>query len=182
MLQLGVKAAFLNGTVTEELYLYRPEGFIVKGKEHLVYRLFKALYDLKKAPRAWHVAIDLLLNELGFYNSTTDRRLYVMIGDRNRTFIQVYVDEIILFGREMLWLKDISILISNKFEVRTEESFNISGNHRRSGQGLRKVKIHNSAMVDHILRTFNLTTCRDVSTPLPKGRILDVRMGRNERC
>ena len=124
MLQLDVKASFLNGTLEEELYLSRPEGFIVKGTEHLVYRLFKALYGLKQASRAWHAAIDLLLNELGFYNSTTDTSLYVMVRDGNRIFILVYVDDILLVGREIAWLKDISILIGNKFEVRTEECFN----------------------------------------------------------
>lgn len=42
--QLDVKSAFPNGTVKEEVYVAQPQGFEVAGKEHMVYRLHKALY------------------------------------------------------------------------------------------------------------------------------------------
>lgn len=48
---LDVKTAFLNGEL-QEVYVTRPEGYAVKGKEHLVLRLSKALYGLRQAPWA----------------------------------------------------------------------------------------------------------------------------------
>ncbi|KAD3067000.1 hypothetical protein E3N88_34880 [Mikania micrantha] len=52
--QLGMKTAFLNGELTEEIYVQQAEGFVKKGHEGKVYLLKKALYGLKQVPRAWY--------------------------------------------------------------------------------------------------------------------------------
>jgi len=49
---LDVKTAFLNGDLIEDVYVAQPDGYAVKGKEHMVYKISKALYGLKQAPRA----------------------------------------------------------------------------------------------------------------------------------
>ncbi|GKE42247.1 ribonuclease H-like domain, reverse transcriptase, RNA-dependent DNA polymerase [Tanacetum coccineum] len=55
---LDVKSAFLHGELKEEVYVTQPEGFTKKGNDGKVYRLIKALYGLRQAPRAWNIKLD----------------------------------------------------------------------------------------------------------------------------
>nr|GEY79502.1 copia protein [Tanacetum cinerariifolium] len=64
--QMDVKKDFLNGPLKEAVYVSQPEGFIDSEFPNHVYRLKKALYDLKQAPRAWYDKLSFFLIEHGF--------------------------------------------------------------------------------------------------------------------
>ena len=73
---LDIKSAFLNGELAETVFVRQPPGFAVKGAEHRVFRLRKALYGLWQAPRAWNAKLDSTLGELGFARWATEHALY----------------------------------------------------------------------------------------------------------
>nr|GEV56377.1 retrovirus-related Pol polyprotein from transposon TNT 1-94 [Tanacetum cinerariifolium] len=49
--QMDVKTAFFEW---EEVYVSQPDGFVDQDNPNHVYKLKKALYGLKHAPRAWY--------------------------------------------------------------------------------------------------------------------------------
>jgi hypothetical protein len=63
---MDVKSAFLNGDLKEKVYVQQPPGYAVAEEEGKVYRLRKALYSLRQAPRAWNAKLDATLKGMGF--------------------------------------------------------------------------------------------------------------------
>ena len=49
---MDVKSTFLNGYIMKEVYVKQPPSFENEIFQNHVYKLTKALYDLKQAPRA----------------------------------------------------------------------------------------------------------------------------------
>ncbi|KAL6334186.1 hypothetical protein AAG906_006771 [Vitis piasezkii] len=58
---MNVKTNFLNGDLEESGYMMQPDGFIAKGQEHLVCKLHKSIYGLKKIALSQTTYIDKLL-------------------------------------------------------------------------------------------------------------------------
>ena len=85
--QLDVKSAFLNGELKEEVYLEQPEGFVQKGKEHLVCRLKKALYGMKQAPRSWYEKIDSFFLKHNYNKSKNDPNMYTVKYEKGRIML-----------------------------------------------------------------------------------------------
>ncbi|RXN30143.1 Retrovirus-related Pol poly from transposon TNT 1-94 [Labeo rohita] len=79
--QMDVKTAFLNGELKEEVYMQQPEGFVVKGKEHLVCKLNHSIYGPKQSPRCWNIVLDEQLKKMGFVQTTGDPCIYTAATD-----------------------------------------------------------------------------------------------------
>nr|GEX23168.1 retrovirus-related Pol polyprotein from transposon TNT 1-94 [Tanacetum cinerariifolium] len=75
--QMDVKTAFLHGSLKEEVYVCQPEGFIDVDHPSHVYKIKKALYGIKQAPKAWYDELSTFLLQNNFFKGTIDPTLFI---------------------------------------------------------------------------------------------------------
>jgi hypothetical protein len=67
--QMDVKTTFLNGNLTEDVYMTQPEGFFDPTKAAKVCKLQKSIYGLKQVSRSWNLLFDEVVKGFGFIQS-----------------------------------------------------------------------------------------------------------------
>nr|GEV87114.1 hypothetical protein [Tanacetum cinerariifolium] len=75
--QMDVKSVFLNGNMREEVYVSQLDGFVDLDNPNHVYKLKKALFRLKQAPRAWYDMLSSFLISQDFSKGSVDPTLFI---------------------------------------------------------------------------------------------------------
>ena len=104
--QMDVNNVFLNGALTETVFMEQPPGFKDLSKPNHVCRFKKAIYGLKEAPRAWYTALKNSILQLSVHSSKDDSSLFIYSQGSNLCYFLVYVDDLVITGNN-------SILVAN---------------------------------------------------------------------
>lgn len=84
LFHLDIKSSFLNKEIFEEVFMEQPRGSQIEEKPERVYKLEKALYELKQAARSW------------FQRSETDHTLYRRTESNGDVLLAcIYVDDML---------------------------------------------------------------------------------------
>lgn len=166
---VDVSTAFLNGTLEEEVYMKQPKGYEKKGQEHLVCRLRKSIYGLKQSSRCWNTALDSHLREMGFTQSKSDPCIY-MSGGEDAFYIGVYVDDMILAGRDKTRIKGVKRDLSSKFDIKDLGKLSyFLGISIIQNQEERKTWMGQPAYTEKLLTKMGMHDCKPVKTPVEPG-------------
>lgn len=63
MMTFDIKTTILYGELRDNIYMYLPEGYKCENK---IFKLKKALYELKQAPLLWNIQFSEFLKQKGF--------------------------------------------------------------------------------------------------------------------
>ena len=125
LFRMDVKNAFLNGELSEQVYMKLPLGYSHPPRfPHRVCRLRWALYGLKQAPRAWFVKFSSTIFRHGFSGSSFDTTLFLRRSDHGITILFLYVDDMIITGDDMLGIQDLKHFLGHQFEMKDLSSLN----------------------------------------------------------
>jgi hypothetical protein len=173
--QMDVKTTFLHGDLEEEIYMKQPEGFVVKGKNELVFKLKKSLYGLKQSPRMWYQKFDTYILELGFVRSRADHCVYSKQVGNHFIYVVLYVDDMLLVGNNMDVIKEVKSQLSSKFDMKDLGAANfILGMEIKRDRANRKLWLNQRKYVEMILQRFNMHGSKPVKVPIPIGVKLSV--------
>ncbi|KAK1652220.1 hypothetical protein QYE76_070025 [Lolium multiflorum] len=111
--RLDVQNAFLNGELSEEVYMQPPPGYSVP--DGMVCRLRRSLYGLKQAPRAWFERFASVVTAAGFSPSLHDPALFVHTSPRGRTLLLLYVDDMIITGDDPEYIAFVKARLRDQF-------------------------------------------------------------------
>nr|GEW78704.1 hypothetical protein [Tanacetum cinerariifolium] len=92
-LTMDVKTTFLYGPLKEEVYVNQPDGFVDPYHPDKVYRLKKALYELKQAPRARYNELLNFLVSKGFSKGSIDPTLFISKHGEDILLVQIYIHQ-----------------------------------------------------------------------------------------
>ena len=114
---MDVKSAFLNGPLSELVYVEQPPGFEDPKHPDYVYKLHKAFYELKQAPRAWYECLTEFLFKNGFVIGKTNSTLFTQKVDKDLFVCQIYVDDIIFGSINEKFCEEFSRIMTKTFEM-----------------------------------------------------------------
>jgi hypothetical protein len=166
---LYVKTGFLYGKLDEEIYMEQPEGFKIKGQEHKVLRLHRAIYGLKQAALAWWREFANSLKEMGFKRLYSDAGIFIC-RHSNGTFaiIVAYVDDVLFVGPNKSFIYSKKQLFMTKWEccdLGDCKEFLLM-RITRKGQS---IYIDQCSYLDKVVERFGMTNAKLAHTPLPTG-------------
>jgi hypothetical protein len=111
---IDIETAFLNGELTEEMYMKIPDGFTHVHEEekaqNKVLRLNKSIYGLVQAARQWHAKFSEEIIKLGFKGNNVDPCVFTKFENEEFGILCINVDDGIITGSEKMMHKTVNDL------------------------------------------------------------------------
>ncbi|GKF47470.1 retrotransposon protein, putative, ty1-copia subclass [Tanacetum coccineum] len=154
---MDVKTAFLNGHLSEDVYMVQPEGFVDPKHPKKVCKLQRSIYGLKQASRSWNKRFDEEIKKVGFTQNPDEPCVYLKASGSNVAFLVLYVDDILIMGNNIPMLQDVKSWLGKCFSMKDlGEATYILGIKIYRDRSKRLIGISQSAYIDKILKRIKI--------------------------
>ena len=168
--QMDVKTAFLNGKLSEDVYMAQPEGFENAKHPKRVCKLEKAIYGLKQASRSWNLCFHEKVKEFGFSRSEDESCVYIKVNGSVVVFLVLYVDDILLIGNDVPTLQSVKDWLGKCFAMKDlGDASYILGIRIYRDRSKRLLGLSQDTYLDKILKRFKMENSKKGNLPLHHG-------------
>jgi hypothetical protein len=180
--QLDVKTAFLLADIREEVYCKAPRGWPgTKFGQFL--RVIKAIYGLRRAPKAWNDKLKARFTELGFTQCVADECLFMKKTTNGWIIVGVFVDDILLFSNPLdkLELEGVVKSLADKWPIN-----DLGAAQRVLGMDLVRDRVKRTLLVKQesyiikMLKAYGMEDCKPVDTPAVSEKKMDYQYMKTE--
>nr|GEW48290.1 retrovirus-related Pol polyprotein from transposon TNT 1-94 [Tanacetum cinerariifolium] len=177
LFQMDVKSEFLNGFINEEVYVAQPPGFIDFEKLDHVYKLKKALYGFKQAPKAWYDRLKYFLIKHDYKIEMVDNTLFTKKKSSNLIIVQIYVDDIIFGSTCQDMCDEFAKIMHDEFEMSMmgELNFFIGLQIKQMEDG---IFFNQSKYIKEMLKKFGIEDSKPMKTPMSS----DTKLTKDKKC
>ena len=113
---MDVKNVFLNGNLSEEVYMQPPPSLSIEPNK--VCHLRRALYGLKQSLRAWFAKFSSTISHLGYIASHYDFALFLYRTDKCTILLLLYVDDMIIIDNNLSGIQELKDFLYQQFEMK----------------------------------------------------------------
>lgn len=167
--QLDFETAYLNGLLEEEIYMKPPPG-LPGVKPGMVWWLKKSLYGLKQAGRVWNDMLNAELKALGFQQCDSDFCVYTYGDGDNKIHLTVYVDDMIMVGRDLDKIQALQGQLGTKFKIKDlGKALYILGIQITHNTETGKIFLLQEKYICDIAERFRMSKAKSAPTPLNSG-------------
>ena len=164
---MDVSSAFLNGDLSETIYMKQPECFVVSGKEELVCKLNKSIYGLKQSPRCWNMSLDNFLKSLGYNKCESDPCLYSLVNESSEIYVAVYVDDILISSKDCNKINELKNKLSNRYKMKDLGHLNyFLGVNVEQSVVNSKICLNQEVYVNALLLKYGMSDCKPSKNPI----------------
>ena len=160
-----VSTAFLHASMDGEVLVLPPVEYYPSGE--VAWKLKRALYGLKNAPKLWQQHLASTLESKGFQRMKSDPNLYFHV--KRKIYLLCYVDDLMLFGERKAVAdlvadlqKELLLRVTGELSEGQEATF--LGRHMRRTSTSAQMFMETS-YVDRIPELAGMATCKAAPTP-----------------
>jgi hypothetical protein len=173
---VDISSAYLNGILDKEVYVHQPEGFVDKGDD-CIWRLLKALYGLKQAGRCWHKKLNEVLEKMGFIRLTCEHSIWIYKRNNTWIIIPVFIDDMTIAAKSKDDISQVKDELCSHFKLRDLGPTSwLLGVEIKRVRSKRTLTLSQHQYILDILKCFQMSDCKPVSTPLDPSIHLSASM------
>lgn len=173
---MDVKSAFLNGKISELVFVEQQPSFEHPKNPYHVYKLSKALYGLKQAPRAWYEHLRDFLLSKWFKIGKVDTTLFTKVLNDEFFVCQIYVDDIIFGSTNQEFCKEFGDMMYKEFEMSMIEELSyfleLQIKQLKNGTFVNQTKY-----AKDLIKKFGMEGAKPIKTPIATNGHLDLNEG-----